>query len=159
MCVIDLECNIVDGKLKPSSEKEMHAIVYRYRQELNAMIHTHCKNATALSTLGINLPAIDYLVAFGGGKDVRVAKYATFGTKELAENALKAMQDRNAVLLANHGLNVCGPDLETTFAITEQLEFCCELYLKALATGKEPIILADDEMKKMVGLFAYYGQK
>lgn len=156
--VLDLDCNVVEGHLKPSSEKEMHAIVYRERSGLNAMVHTHSKFAAALSTLRVDLPAIDYLVAFGGGKNVRVAEYATFGSKELAINALKAMENRNAVLLANHGLNVCGPDLDTAYSVTEQIEFCCELYLRALSTGKQPVVLDDQEMEKMVGLFVTYGQ-
>lgn len=156
--VMKLDGTVVEGFRKPSSEYQMHAEVYRSRPEFQAMIHTHSTYATTLSTLRIDLPAIDYLVAMGGGENVRVADYASFGTLELAKNAVKAMEDRNAVLLANHGMNVTGQSLEEAFAKLEILEFCCELYLKAKSAG-EPKILSSLEMEKMVKDFKHYGQK
>lgn len=156
--ITDLNGNVVEGSLKPSSEYEMHAIVYRNRNDVNAMVHTHAIYSTTISCLNINLPAVDYLVAFSGGKDVRCAKYAPFGTKELAENAYKAMKGRKAVLLANHGINCVGKTIDEAFAITEQLEFCARLYWQAKAIG-EPVILSDQEMEKMVKRFENYGQQ
>lgn len=156
--IMDLEGNVKEGSLKPSSEHQMHSIVYRNRDDVSAMIHTHALYATTISCLNIDLPAIDYLVAHAGGKNVRCAKYATYGTKELAENALEAMKDRKAVLLANHGINVVGDSLEETFAVTEQIEFCARLYWQARAFG-EPVILPDEEMNMMVGRFENYGQQ
>ena len=155
--IMDLNGNIVDGKLKPSSEYEMHAIVYRNRSDVQAMIHTHALYATTISCLRWDLPAVDYLVAHGGGKDIRCAEYASYGTKQLAENALKAMEGRNAVLLANHGINVVGDTLDHAFAILEQLEFCARLFWQAKAIG-EPVILPDEEMETMVYRFKEYGQ-
>lgn len=150
--IMDLQGNIIEGNLKPSTEHEMHSIVYKNRDDVNAMIHTHALYATTISCLNESLPAIDYLVAFSGGKDVRCAKYASFGTKEIAENALVAMEDRNAVLLANHGMNVVGKTIEKTFAVTEQLEFCARLYWQAKSIGN-PVILPDEEMDNMVMRF------
>ena len=155
--IADLYGNIVEGHLKPSSEFEMHAIVYRNRIDVSAMIHTHALYATTISCMNTSLPAIDYLVAHAGGKDVKCAEYATYGTKELAKNALKAMKDRKAVLLANHGINVVGTTMEEAYAITEQLEFCARLYWQAKAIGK-PVILPDAEMELMVERFKGYGQ-
>lgn len=154
--IMDLNGNVIEGDLKPSSEFEMHSIVYKNREDVNAMIHTHALYATTISCLNESLPAIDYLVAFSGGKDVRCAEYASFGTKEIAENALVAMEGRNAVLLANHGMNVVGKSIEKTFGVTEQLEFCCRLYWQAKSIG-EPVILSDEEMDKMV--MKFYGYK
>lgn len=155
--VMDINCNVVDGNRFPSSEKEMHAIVYRTRDDLNAMVHNHSVFAAAVSATGKPLPAVDYLVAFGGGKDVRCAEYATYGSPELAQNAIKAMKDRNAVLLANHGINVCADTLGTALAIAEQLEFCCEVYVRAKSTGEEVQILSDEEMARNVKKFVTYG--
>lgn len=155
--IMDLNGNVKDGSLKPSSEYEMHAIVYRNRDDVSAMIHTHALYATTISCLRWNLPAVDYLVAHAGGKDIKCAQYATYGTKELAENALKAMESRKAVLLANHGINVVGKTLDEAFAITEQLEFCARLYWQAKSIG-EPVILDDEEMDMMVERFKGYGQ-
>lgn len=155
--IMDLTGDIIEGSLKPSSEYHMHSIVYQNRSDVNAMIHTHALYATTISCLNQDLPAIDYLVAHGGGPNIRCADYAAYGTKELAENALLAMQDRKAVLLANHGINVVGSDLEEAFAIAEQLEFCAQLYWQAKAIGN-PVILDNAEMEVMVERFKNYGQ-
>nr|WP_295970368.1 L-fuculose-phosphate aldolase [uncultured Bacillus sp.] len=155
--ILDLEGNTIDGYLKPSSEYEMHAIVYRNRDDVAAMVHTHALYATTISCLRWDLPAVDYLVAHAGGKNIKCAEYATYGTKELAENALKAMDGRKAVLLANHGINVVGTTLTEAFAVAEQLEFCARLYWQAKSIGN-PVILDDEEMEKMVNRFKGYGQ-
>ncbi len=121
------------------------------------MIHTHSTYAATLSCLNISLPAVHYLVAFAG-QDVQCASYASFGTKKLAENALEAMKDRRACLLANHGLLAGGRDLMEAFTVTEEIEFCCELYCRAKSIG-EPVILPEDEMERMVERFQHYGRK
>ncbi|GIP65636.1 fuculose phosphate aldolase [Virgibacillus pantothenticus] len=156
--IMDLNGKIMEGTLKPSSEYQMHLVVYQNRAEVNAMIHTHALYSTTISCLREDLPAIDYLVAHSGGKNVRCAEYAAYGTKELAENALKAMEGRKAVLLANHGINVVGDNLDEAFAITEQLEFCARLYWQSKAVGN-PVILSDEEMDNMVTRFVTYGQQ
>lgn len=155
--ILDLQGNTIDGNLKPSSEYEMHAIVYRNRDDVAAMVHTHALYSTTISCLRWDLPAVDYLVAHAGGKDIKCAEYATYGTIELAENALKAMDGRKAVLLANHGINVVGTTMDEAFAITEQLEFCARLYWQAKSVGL-PVILDDQEMEMMVDRFKGYGQ-
>ena len=156
--IMDLEENVIEGHLKPSSEYHMHALVYKNRPEAGAMIHTHALYATTISCLRENLLAIDYLVAHAGGKDIRCAEYAPYGTLELAEKAIVAMEGRKAVLLANHGLNVLGGTIEEAFAITEQIEFCSRLYWQAKAIGS-PVILSDNEMETMVERFVTYGQQ
>lgn len=153
--VMDLNSNVIEGDLKPSSEYEMHTVVYKNRDDVDSMIHTHALYATTISCLNESLPAVHYLLGFAGGKDIRCAEYATYGTKEIAENALKAMKGRNAVLLANHGINVVGKGIEKTFSITEQLEFCCRLYWQTKSMGN-PKILSEEEMDKMVVKFNSY---
>lgn len=155
--IMDLDGNVVEGNWKPSSEYHMHTLVYKNREDVNAMVHTHALYSTTISALNTELPAIDYLVAHSGGKNVRCAKYAPFGTLELAENALEAMEGRNAVLLANHGINVVGSTMKNAFDITEQLEFCARIYWQAKSIG-EPVILSDEEMDNMVDRFKTYGQ-
>ena len=154
--VVDLNGNVLDGK-KPSSEFPMHAIFYKRRDDIDAIVHTHSTFATTISSLRWDLPAVSYLVAFSG-KNVRCASYATFGTQELAENAFEAMMDRQAVLLANHGLLAGANNIATAFAVAEEIEFCCEVYSRAKAIG-EPVILDDAEMEVMAEKFKTYGQK
>lgn len=155
--VVDLKGNLVSGDKKPSSEFPMHAIFYERREDINAIVHTHSTFATTLASLRWDLPAVSYLVAYSG-KNVRCASYATFGTQELAEHAFESMKDRQAVLLANHGLLAGATNIATAFAVAEEIEFCCEVYTRAKAIG-EPIILEDSEMDIMADKFKSYGQK
>lgn len=156
--VMDLDGNIIGGERVPSSEYNMHTMIYMHRNDVNGIVHAHPVFSTTVSALNEELPAIDYLVAFSGGATVKCAEYATYGTLELAENALKAMGNQNAVLLANHGLNAVAGDLKTAFAIAEQIEFCAEIYVRARSIGK-PVILSDKEMNMMVKRFVNYGQR
>lgn len=154
--VMDLEGKIIEGDKKPSSEVEMHRIFYANREDIDAIIHTHTMYSTTLACLNWSLPPVHYMVALAG-LDVRCAKYATYGTKELAENAFEAMRDRYAVLLANHGLLAGAKDLANAFNITEEIEYCAELYYRTKSIG-EPIILPEEEMVLMLEKFKTYGQ-
>ena len=154
--IVDLEGKLIEG-LKPSSELEMHMILYRNREDVNAVIHTHPVYTTVLACLREDLPAIDYMIAVTGATKVRCAEYASYGTKELAENAYKAMGSSLAVILANHGLTTAGKDIANAFNITVQVEYISNLYIKARNIG-EPIILPDKEMNSMLERFKTYGQ-
>ena len=154
--ILDLEGNKVDGDKSPSSEYEMHRIFYGNRTDIDAIIHTHTMYATTIACLNWELPPVHYMVALAG-LNVRCAKYATYGTKELAENAFEAMKDRNAVLLANHGLLAGAKALANAFNITEEIEYCAELYYRTKCIG-EPVILSEEEMTLMLDKFKTYGQ-
>ena len=154
--IVDLEGKLIEG-LKPSSELEMHMILYRNREDVNAVIHTHPVYTTVLACLRQDLPAIDYMIAVTGATKVRCAEYASYGTKKLAENAYKAMGSSLAVILANHGLTTAGKDIANAFNITVQVEYISNLYIKARNIG-EPIILPDNEMNSMLERFKTYGQ-
>lgn len=153
---MDVDGAIVDSKRKPSSEWGMHKIFYERRDDINAVVHAHSTYSTVLATLGQGLPASNYLVAFSG-LDVRCAKYQTFGTPELAEAAFEAMQDRKAVLLANHGLLTGSGTLDAAFNIAEEIEHCCKIHCIASSVGK-PMILPEAEMVLMQEKFKTYGQ-
>ena len=154
--IVDLEGKLIEG-LKPSSELEMHMILYRNREDVNAVIHTHPVYTTVLACLRQDLPAIDYMIAVTGATKVRCAEYASYGTKELAENAYEAMGSSLAVILANHGFTTAGKDIANAFNITVQVEYISNLYIKARNIG-EPIILPDNEMNSMLERFKTYGQ-
>ena len=156
--VLDIEGNIVEGKRKPSSELELHRIFYEKRNDIDSVVHCHSVYSTVLSTIRESLPASNYLVAVGGGNNVRCAEYASFGTRELANNAFDAMVDRKAVFLANHGLLTAGKSISSAFSTAEEIEFCAEVYVKAKSIGK-PILLSDEEMNNMLERFKGYGQR
>ena len=154
--IVDLDGKLIEG-LKPSSELEMHMILYRNREDVNAVIHTHPVYTTVLACLREDLPAIDYMIAVTGATKVKCAEYASYGTKELAENAYKAMGSSLAVILANHGLTTAGKDIANALNITVQVEYISNLYIKAKNIG-EPIVLPDNEMNSMLERFKTYGQ-
>ncbi|MDD2295839.1 MAG: L-fuculose-phosphate aldolase [Eubacteriales bacterium] len=151
---------IKDSEAVPSSECDMHRIFYKYRTDLNAIIHTHTPFAATLSCFRKPLPAIHYLVAFGG-LEVPCAEYATYGTVALAKNAFDAMQGNKAVLLANHGLLAGGTDLNDAFAVTEEIELCCQIYCRAMSMTSlgNPVILPREEMVHMIERFKNYGRR
>jgi len=133
VAVVDLAGEQRDGELAPTSELGLHLGIYR-RYAAGAVVHTHAPFATALACVLDELPVIHYqMLALGGA--VRVAPYATFGTPELAELTLDALEGRSAALMANHGAIAYGPDLDVAVQQTELLEWACELYWRAAAVG------------------------
>jgi L-fuculose-phosphate aldolase len=144
--VIDLDGNLVEGELAPTSELDLHLGVYR-RYDAGAVVHTHAPVATALACVLDELPCVHYeMLALGGS--VRVAPYATFGTPELAELVLDALEGRTAALMANHGALVYGADLAGAVRSTELLEWAATVYWRAAAIGTPRTL--DDEQREAV---------
>jgi len=134
--ILDFDNRKVEGDLPPSMETHLHIGIYRARKDINAIIHTHPVFATAAAVAGISIPAItDEQVAYLGG-EIKVAAYAPSGTPELGNNAVTALGDRNAVLLANHGAVAAGPTMADAFRAAELLEKTAQIFLAALVTGK-----------------------
>jgi L-fuculose-phosphate aldolase len=147
----------VEARLAPSSELPLHLAVYAARPEAGAIVHTHSPAATALSTLTDSIPAVHYYLAMFGGA-VRVAPYATYGTDELAANAVEALRDRTGCLLGNHGAVTIGPDLATAHDLSVYLEWLCDVYLRAAPAGS-PRLLPPAEIEAVGRKMAGYGQK
>ncbi|SED89729.1 L-fuculose-phosphate aldolase [Streptomyces sp. Ag109_O5-10] len=136
--VVDLDGEVVAGTLQPTSELDLHLGVYR-RHGAGAVVHTHAPMATALSCVLDELPCFHYqLLAIGG--TVRVAPYATFGTPELAESVLTALDGRSAALMANHGSVAVGPTLDKAFENALLLEWACGVYQHAAALGTPRVL-------------------
>jgi L-fuculose-phosphate aldolase len=148
----------VRGEGKASSEWPFHAAIYAARPDARAIVHTHSPRATALASTRRGIPAFHYMIAMAGGHDVRCAEYATFGTPELAANAVRALEGRKAVLLANHGVIALGASLAGAWAIAFEVENLAGQYLDILASGLEPAILDEAEMARVSAKFASYGK-
>jgi len=146
------------GARKPSSEWRFHRDIYAAKAEVGAVVHTHSSFATALACMGRDIPPFHYMIARFGGKDVRCAAYATFGSQELSDAALLALQGRCACLLAHHGMIVCGRDLKQALALAVELETLSEQYWRVLQIGA-PMLLPDDEMERVLEKFSGYGQR
>ncbi|HEV2372200.1 MAG TPA: class II aldolase/adducin family protein [Streptosporangiaceae bacterium] len=151
-----LDGTAVAASLQPTSEMPLHLAVYA-STDAAAIVHTHSPAATATSALCDELPPIHYLVAAFGGP-VAVASYATYGTQELADNVAAALRGRTGCLMANHGALTIGPDLTTARTRASYLEWLCDVYLRAAAAGT-PRLLPPEEIDRVVGKLAGYGQK
>lgn len=146
-----------DSPRPPSSEWRLHRDIYAHRPEAGAVVHTHSPFATTLACLRRGIPAFHYEVAFAGGADIRCAPYATYGTQEISDAALAALEGRRACLLANHGAVAIAQDLEAARDVAEKVEALARLYCQALQLG-EPAILDDAEMARVVERFKGYGR-
>jgi len=144
------------GPRKPSSEWRFHRDIYAARPEINAIVHGHPPFGIALASHGRGIPAFHYMVAMAGGRDIRCAPYATYGTQELSDHVVTAMDGRFACLLANHGMIAAGKSLERALALAIEVESLAEGYWRALQIG-EPIILGEAEMDVVIEKFKSYG--
>ncbi len=137
---------------KPTSEWRFHRDILKARPEFNAVVHAHPVAATAIACHGRGIGPFHYMVAVGGGRDIRCAPYKTFGSEALSTAALDALEDRTACLLAHHGVIACGRDLPQALGVMVEVETLAKQYLAALAIG-EPTELPDDEMDVIIGKF------
>jgi len=145
------------GQRKPSSEWRFHTSIMATRPEVGSVVHTHSMFATTLSCLGLEIPAVHYMIAAAGGSNIRCAPYITYGTQELADAALKALDGRNACLLANHGMIVVGPTLKRAMWLAVEVETLAAQYWRALQIGK-PNILTEAQVLTVMEKFKTYGQ-
>jgi L-fuculose-phosphate aldolase len=161
-CVHRIDGEAVEGALAPTSELPIHQLIYANTDAL-AVVHTHSTAATVVSTLVEELPTIHYILAVMGGP-IRVAPYASFGSQELADNVLAAIDGRSGVLLANHGAVTYGPTIEVAYDRALYLEWVAEVWLRAnaLAPAFTPRILGQAEMAevyaKIQGAYATGGR-
>ncbi|HOV64036.1 MAG TPA: class II aldolase/adducin family protein [Spirochaetia bacterium] len=127
-----------EGEIKPSSEKGVHAAVYRLKPEVNFVIHTHQFMASAVSVLPCGITNMDdQSVAILKGTTVPVATYALPGTKALVKNVCKVLttQDTYAILMSRHGALCFGSDEEESFSVAEELERAALWFI--IARGRE----------------------
>ena len=134
-----------DKNLKPSSEWRFHKDIYLKKPDAKAIVHAHSPHATAVSAHGKDIPAFHYMIALAGGDSIKCAKYATFGTQELSDNIIDALENRKACLMSNHGQVAFGENLESAFELAEELENICHQYINTIKLG-EPKILSSSEM-------------
>jgi L-fuculose-phosphate aldolase len=146
------------GAYYPSTEWRMHMDIYRTRPEAKAIVHVHSTYAAALACLRKEIPPFHYMIGVTGGKTLRCSDYAEFGTQGLSDTMLKAMENRTACLLANHGQIVFGASLEKALWLAVEVEAICHQYWAASLFGK-PVILSDAEMSSALKRFGTYGKQ
>ncbi len=155
LVIIDLEGRRVSGLRKPSSELAMHLLIYRLRPDVNAVCHAHPPTATGFAAAGIALdkPILCELVI--GLGSIPVARYGTPGTAELTAAMEPLVQSHDSILMANHGVVTCGPDLLTAFQRMESTEHFARVALVTQLLGKE-VLLSSRDVEKLVAVRARY---
>jgi L-fuculose-phosphate aldolase len=144
------------GPRKPSSEWRIHSDIYKARDDARAILHAHPAECVALACMQKAIPAFHYMVAVAGGRDIRCAPYATFGTQELSDHVLKALRGRKACLMANHGLVCLETGLDKALSLAIEVEQLAKSYLRCLAVG-DPVLLDSEEMDRVLLKFQSYG--
>lgn len=156
--LVSLEGDVAGDQLLPSSEWEMHARIYATRQEAQAVVHCHSRYATILACARKPIPPLHYMIAVTASYEIPCAEYATFGSTELAESSVQALQGRFACLLANHGQIAMGMDLEGALRMASEVEELAATYWGCLAIGG-PTLLDKQQMDDVLVAFASYGQQ
>lgn len=147
-----------EGDLLPSSEWRFHRDILMARTELNAVVHTHSTHATAVSILGLDIPAIHYTIAAAGGSRIRCAPYEVFGSEALARRALQALDGQRACLLQHHGVIAAHVSIARALALAVTVEELAHQYLTLLPLG-EPPVLSGEQMAEVIEKFKTYGQQ
>ncbi|SHM81742.1 class II aldolase/adducin family protein [Bradyrhizobium lablabi] len=145
-----------DPSQRPSSEWRFHLDILRARPEVNAVVHAHPPYSTSLAIMNLEIPPIHYMIACAGGDSIRVAPYATFGTQELSEHAVQALEGRLACLLEHHGMIAVGPSLSKAMWLAVEVEALARQYHGCLQIGT-PRLLPKEEIENVLGRIAGYG--
>ena len=157
--VVSLDGRTLEGPFEPSVETPMHTGIYRTRPETLGIVHTHARFSTTLACLDWEIPPVHYMLASLSDEGrVPVARYATYGTEELARNATEALGGAHrACLLRNHGTICVGATVSEAYSRTELLEQMAEIYYRARAAG-DPVVLSAAEMAEVAAKIHDYGQ-
>ena len=147
-----------DEAQRPSSEWRFHLAIHKKRKDVKAVVHTHSMYATSLAIKGMDIPALHYMVAAAGGPNIRCAPYATFGTDELSNYALEALQGRKACLLGNHGVIATGDSLYKALWLAKEVEVLAQQYFLTMQMGG-PSLLSDEEIKNVANKMKSYGAR
>jgi L-fuculose-phosphate aldolase len=154
---IDLDGGIRPGQRVPSTEWRLHRDLMAARPDAHAIVHTHSLFCTTVACLRRPIPAIHYMVVHGGGDEIPCADYATFGTAELAASVVRALGPGHACLMANHGMVALGDALSGALRLASDVETLASQYWHAAQLG-QPHVLPHDELDRVRGRFADYGQ-
>lgn len=158
MVVLDMQGRVVEGKRKPSSEAPLHLAIYRARQDIAGIVHTHSEVATSFAVIRKPIePVVEDAAMLVGGA-VQVAQYALPGTEELANNVVNALDKRFAVLMANHGLVGVGRNVDEAYTVCQVVEKCARIYAWSKSLG-QPVLLPEQDVSTLSRVYrSSYGQ-
>ena len=156
--VMDLQGNVLEGENKPSSEHELHAVIYRNRADLSAVVHTHSMYCTTLACMGKPLVSVHYALADAHVDTIPLVDYHTFGTVELANAVAKGLEGpTHGLLLANHGMVACGDTIRSAYGLALTMEWCAQVQWRCMAAGSMNV-LTEEQMAVVMEAYKSYGQ-
>jgi L-fuculose-phosphate aldolase len=154
ICVVDLDANVIEAvtDLKPTSELLMHLEIYKTREDVGAVVHTHSRIATSFAVVNRPIPAIIYECATLGLKDaiIPVASYGRPGTRELSNSVIEPIKRSDCILLEAHGTVAVDSEPKNALLKAHYIEELAEVYYRALVIGggKEPRAFATEELER-----------
>lgn len=159
MVVVDLDCNVVEGDLKPSVDARTHVYIYRHRPDVNGIVHTHSNYATSFAALGMPIPVVLTAIADEFGQAIPCAPYAQIGEEQIGEAVVKYIGNCRAILLQNHGVFTIGPDPKEAFKAAVMCEDVAKTVHLAMLKGT-PIPIPEEEVKRAYKRYQEkYGQR
>lgn len=144
------------GPKKPSTEWRFHLDIMAARPDVNAIVHTHSTFATVIAMTRKGIPASHYMIAAFGGPDIRCTPYVRFGTRELSDHAVEALEDRMGCLLGSHGMIALGETLEKAMWRAVELETLARQHYHAMLIGGA-VVLTDEEVAETAAAMQGYG--
>ena len=142
----------------PSTEWRFHLDITNSRDSIGAVVHTHSMYASICAIRREDIPAVHYMMAAVDGPSIKCGKYATYGTKELSEEAVVALEGRNACILANHGVIATGANLDKAMWLAKEVEVLAQQFVfSKMLGGDGPHILPDEEIQLVKDKFGEYG--
>ena len=159
MTVVDIDGNVVEGRLRPSIDTKTHLYIYRHRQDINGIVHTHSNYATSFAALGQPIPVYLIAIAYEFGGPIPVGKYVPIGGEEIGKEILNSIGKSCAILMKKHGVFTVGPDPESALRKAIILEDVAKTVHLALLRG-QPEEIPTEEVKKVARIYKEkYGQE
>lgn len=155
--IMDLDGNVIEGTRKPSSEHSLHATIYKLVPTATSVVHAHSTYCSTLACMRVPIEATHYLLACAQTTTIPCAKYATFGTPELANTVKEAMNGGLALLLANHGMVAWGDSIESAFNVATNVEWVAEIQWRCMCAGNYSV-LTENQIGEVIDSFKTYGQ-
>jgi len=147
MVVVDLEGKVIEGELRPSFDTLTHLYVYRHRQDVNGIVHTHSNYATSFAALGEPIPVCLTAMADQFGGPIPVGAYARIGEEEIGKEIIRSIGESPAILMKNHGVFTLGPSPRTALKTAVTLEDLAKTVFLAMLRGA-PLEIPEEEVKR-----------
>jgi len=159
MVVLDLDGRVVEGPLAPSVDAPTHLVVYRHREDVGGVVHTHSPFATAFAALGKPIPVYLTAIADEFGCPIPVGAYAQIGEEEIGREIIRSIGPSPAILMKNHGVFTIGPNAMAAVKAAVMTEDVARTVFYALQMGQPEEIPPEEVARAHRRYVEQYGQR